>query len=35
MIRQGERFGDKRMRSFYSPERDRTQNPIPLLLIAL
>jgi hypothetical protein len=29
------RFGDKIMRSFNSLERDRTQNRMPLLLIAL
>jgi hypothetical protein len=30
-----ERVGDKIMRSFNSLERDRTQNRMPLLLIAL
>jgi hypothetical protein len=30
-----ERFGEKIMRSFNSLERDRSQNRIPLLLIAL
>jgi hypothetical protein len=35
MIRQsGIRFGDKIMRHFNILERDRTQNRIPLLLIA-
>jgi hypothetical protein len=35
MIRQSERFGEQLMRSLNSLERDRTQNRIPLLLIAL
>jgi hypothetical protein len=36
MIRQSvTRFGDKIMRPFNSLERDRKQNRIPLLLIAL
>jgi hypothetical protein len=30
-----ERFGERIMRRFNNPERDRTQNRIPLLLIAL